>query len=251
MNGADRPDADAPPFHEPAAPQADRWEDYIDVFISPAELFRRRARGSLTHPMVTIALLSMVIYFVMLPLNSAMFEANTQSPDAQEFMEQWGGLFRLAGGLLVPVTVLLGIAFASAMLWIGTRLASIEVDFRDTLLIATYAAFIYLLQSVAAGLSVMLADPPLDQVRDLSFGVLRFTGGEGMNPLVIALLGRIDLFVLWQALVWVIGLRVLGRTSTGRAVAAAAVAWLLTGIPRALLALLPQPAATGTTTALR
>lgn len=250
MTTPEHPATTAPPAQEPPPAPADRWEDYIDVFISPAELFRRRAKSSLTHPVVTLALLSMIIYFVMLPLNSALFEANVQSPEAADFMEQWGGLFRIAGGLFVPVTVLVGVAFAAVLLWLGARVTTIDVALRDTFLIATFAAFIYLLQTVAAGLAVMLVDPPIDQVRDLSFGVLRFTGGDDMNPFLVALLGRFDVFVLWQAAVWAIGLRVLGRTTAGKAFTAAGIAWLLAGIPRAFMGLLPQPTAT-TTTALR
>lgn len=218
-----------------------RWEDYVDVFMSPAELFRRRARSSLTHPVVTLLVASMVLYFVMLPANSELFRQNVSpNPESQAFFERWGLALQIAGGLFAPITVLLAVAWAALVLWLAARVLDINAALRDTFLIATYAAFIYLLYQAAAGLVVMLKTSPVDPVVDLSFGILRFTGGDAISPILQPLVGRLDVFAIWQAAMWAIGLRVVAGASTGKALAAAGASWLLVAIPRMLMGAFPR-----------
>jgi hypothetical protein len=224
------------------APAADRWEDYVDVFISPAELFRRRAHGSLAHPVVTLGLASMLLYYIMIPANNALLrESVPTDPRAAAFMEQYGSAIQIVLGLLAPISVLTGVAFAAILIRAACSLLDVRVTFRDAFLIATFAGFIALLGQAVGGLLVMLRSGPVDAVRDLSFGVLRFTGDDDIPRALLPLLGRFDVFALWQAVVWGIGVRVIGNASRGQAALTAGVAWLLYAIPRMLLSVLPQP----------
>jgi hypothetical protein len=54
---------------------------------------------------------------------------------------------------------------------------------------------------------------------------------------LLALLGRIDLFTLWATLLVGIGIKQMGKTTTGQAVAAAALAWLAGCLPVLLQAM--------------
>jgi hypothetical protein len=219
-----------------------RWEDYIDIFISPASVFRRRRGGGVTHPIVTLAVSSFVLYFILLPGNMRVFQRSAPSPEARDFMEQWGLLFQIAGGLLTPLMVLLGVTFAAVVLAIVCRVLSIQIAFKDTFLIATYAAFIYLLSTAATGLVTMIQGGAIDPVRDISFGVLRFTGADGMSPPVATLLKEVDLFAIWQAILWGVGLRVIANASRSQAIAAACLMWILVPLPGILMSTLaPTP----------
>ena len=55
-----------------------------------------------------------------------------------------------------------------------------------------------------------------------------------MNKLLLAFLGRIDVFAIWQAIVWAIGLRVIYNISMKRAAIIAAVVWFLLTVPNLL-----------------
>ncbi|MGH7553630.1 MAG: Yip1 family protein [Longimicrobiales bacterium] len=233
---------DATPARVATEPTASRWEDYVDIFISPASVFRRRRSGGVTHPIVTLAVSSFVLYFIILPANMRAFQRSAPTPEATAFMEQWGLLFQVAGGFFAPVMVLLGVTFAAVILSLVCRVLSVQVTFKDTFLIAAYAAFIYLLSTAATGLVTMIQGGAIDPVRDLSFGVLRFTGADGMSPPVATLLKEIDLFAIWQAILWGVGLRIIGNASRSQAVAAASVAWILVALPGILMSTLaPTP----------
>ncbi|MGH7507750.1 MAG: YIP1 family protein [Longimicrobiales bacterium] len=224
---------------QPPPEKASRWEDYIDVLFSPRELFERRAADRIGPPLITLAVATVVVYLLMIPVNAeAMRAGMAGNPQAEQFMEQWGMLFQVFGAIFAPVMMIAMTLWGAVLLWAAAKVTGIVVDFRRAFLIATYAAFIYLVAQIAGGLLVMITGNGFDLVRDTSFGVLRFTGAEGMDPVVVQLLRRIDLFVLWQAAIWAIGLSVIGRVSFGRAAITAAIAWLVFAVPGIIFAAL-------------
>jgi hypothetical protein len=231
------------PYADPdaAAPeQASRWEDYIDVFFSPAELYQRRAADRIAPPLLTLLALALLFYFVLLPANLMVMRASVaDNPQAVQALEQFGTLMQIIGSVAVPITYLVVLVIAAAVLWLVGRFADIRIDFSRAMLITTYAGFVYLLAQVVGGVAVMLhGEAGLDIVRHASFGPLRFAGDRDMNPVVMALLRRFELFTLWQAVLWAIGIAVIYRVSRARAFTVAAVTWLLLAIPTILMAVL-------------
>jgi hypothetical protein len=219
----------------PSAPgKTSRWEDYIDVFFSPAELFRRRAGDRVGPPLTTLLVLGVLAYIAALPVAGMMMRAATAAnPEAAEFMAGgMGTVFALIGGLVVPITYLLVIVSAAALLWLAGRLVDVRADFSRTMLIATYAAFVYLLSQVAGSGAVMLhGEVGLDVVRHTSFGPLRFIEHAAMNPVLVALLRRLDAFAIWQAVLWGVGIAVIYRTTRAQAAVTAAGTWILLAVP--------------------
>ena len=216
---------------------ASRWEDYIDVFISPAELFRRRAHDKVSTPLLTLMGIGVVLYFVLLPANQMIMRASIpDDPNAAQFMERLGGVFTIIGAVMVPVVYGLMVAVSAGLLWLVGRFASIRIDYNRAALIATYSAFIFLLASTLALVAVVIhGEAGLDIVRDVSFGPLRFVGSEEMNASLSALLRRFELFTLWQAALWAIGIREIYKVSTMHAGVVAGFAWLLGAIPGVIM----------------
>jgi hypothetical protein len=224
----------------PAPARVSRWEDCIDIFFSPTELYRRRAADRVAPPLLMLLGLAVLFYFIMLPANRTMMRASVvDNPDAVAMMDQFGTLFQIIGSVFVPITYLVVIGFAAALLWLVGRFADLRTDFSRTLLIATYAGFVYLLAQVAGGLAVMLhGEAGLDVVRHLSFGPLRFVGSADMDPILTAVLRRFEIFTLWQAALWGIGIAVIHHTTRARGFAIAFVVWLLMTVPAVLMAAL-------------
>ncbi len=76
----------------------------------------------------------------------------------------------------------------------------------------------------------VLIDPSnLNSLLQLQIGPARFLADT--SALVVALGLRFGLFVLWSTVLIAIGLRIMGKISTGKAVAATAIVWLLGAIP--------------------
>ena len=221
-----------------AAPKpASRWEDYIDVFFSPTELFRRRANDRVLPPLMTLLLLSLVFYFVLLPANMMILRSSlAQNPQAAEMMSGRAGTFMaIAGSIGQPIVYLIMTAFTAFLIWLVGRFADVRTEFSRAMLIATYGGFIFMLaQIVALTLVMVMGEDSIDMVRSMSFGPLRFIGDADMNKLVLALVGRIDIFALWQAFVWAVGIRVIYNVSMTRAAVIAGFVWLLLTIPNVI-----------------
>jgi hypothetical protein len=235
---------------------ASRWEDYIDVFFSPRELYARRAHDSAKWPFWTLLLLSALAYYAFLPINqmvmrAAMVEqAQLGGADPAEVEAAAGGMLRvmsLAGGVMSALTFAITIAFAALLLWGIGRLVEVKGTYRQAFLIATYAAFVYLLMQIAGSVAALIAGEGLSPTRDLSFGLLRFLDPESLPRTVIALLRRTEIFFLWQAVLWAIGMKVIMKASSAQAAITAAGTWLLFAIPGVVGAMLQSgtPSAAG------
>lgn len=233
-------DPATPPEAGAPAERASRWEDYVDIFFSPAELFRRRARDSVGPPLLSLIALAVVFYLLLLPANAMITRAAmANNPRGVEISSNALRVLQLIGAVAVPVTYVVIIAFAAALLWLVGRFAEIRTDYSRAMLIATYGGFILLLSQLATGVLVLLhGEAGLDPIRHLSIGVLRFTGDEGMAGALVPLLRRLDVFAIWQAVLWAIGLRAIYRTTRVQAAVTAAVTWLLFAVPGLIMAAL-------------
>jgi hypothetical protein len=223
-----------------ALPRASRWEDYVDVFIAPAELFRRRAHDRVSPPLITLLALGAAFYFLLLPANTIMMQATAaRNPEAAGTLEQWSGMLQLIGGVTVPITYLVMIGFAAVVLWFAGRIADVRTETSRTMLIATYAGFVLLLGQIAGAVAVILhgADG-LDIARHMSFGPARFLTDTQTSPVIVALWRRLELFTVWQAALWAVGIAVIYRTTRGQAALVAGLAWLIMTVPTVLVALL-------------
>jgi hypothetical protein len=232
---------------DPVAPQpgqpaerASRWEDYVDVFFSPIELFRRRAHDSVTTPLLTLITLALLFYLILLPANAMITRtAMANNPRGVTLSDSTMIVVQLIGAVAVPITYVVFTAFAAALLWLAGRIAEIRTAFSRTMLIATYGGFILLLSQLVSGVLVLLhGETGLDPIRHLSVGVLRFTGDEGVARALVPLLRRLDVFAIWQAVLWAIGLRVIYRTTHVQAGVTAAISWLLFAVPGLIMAAL-------------
>lgn len=222
----------APVEAQPAPKQASRWEDYIDVFFSPAELFRRRAADRVGPPLITLLVACLLLYLIMIPANTMIVRASIP-PEQQAQMGQTGlKIATYFGGVATIIYFLASTAAAAFVMWLVGRVADLRTEFSRTMLIATYAAFVVLLMQIVTGVLLLVrGDANLDIVRDLSFGPLRFFGSREMDPLPMAALRRFELAFLWRAALWAIGIRVIYKTGWGRAILIAAITWAVMFLP--------------------
>jgi hypothetical protein len=217
------------------------WEDLVDVFISPASLFARRADANWVLPYAVLAAIAVVLYYAFMNAIGLVQEAAMQeqlarmAPEAAERARQGAEVsnrFRPLFGVVVPVFILFAVVAKGLLLWLLGKPAGARLSFRQGVLITTYASYVVILQTVAGSLLVTLKSNQGLAVgaREMSFGVARFLPAD-LSPVLLALAGRLDLFALWQLALWIVGLRVIARLPTGSAALVAGVVWLLAGIP--------------------
>jgi hypothetical protein len=94
------------------------------------------------------------------------------------------------------------------------------------------------LEGVLAGAQGLLLDPATLNGRfKLSLGVGRFFDPDTASPVLLALVGRVDVFTIWVTVLLAIGLSVTGRIPRSRAAVAAAIVWVAGALPQLLGAL--------------
>jgi hypothetical protein len=231
-----------------SAPGAAIWEDFIDIFYAPASVFRRRQNGSVFVPLLAVTLLTGTIFYLnsgaLRPLFESEFDRNMaaamrQNPglpaDAVENMRSvaWR-VGQVAVFVFTPMAVLC-IGFAT---WLVGKLFEATQSFHAAFIVSAYAFVPRILEGVVNGIQGLLLDPAsLDGRFRISLGPGRWLDPDTVSPLVIACVGRLDVFTLWITLLISIGLSVTGGIPLRRAAVAAAIIWVVGGLPLILQAL--------------
>jgi hypothetical protein len=98
--------------------------------------------------------------------------------------------------------------------------------------VTAYSFVPRILDAVLGGLQGLVLDPAqLNGRFRISLGVGRFLDPDTTAPILLAIVGRIDLFTIWVTILMAIGLSVTGGISRGRAYMAAALVWAAGALP--------------------
>ena len=231
-----------------AAPHAAIWEDFIDIFYAPSSVFRRRENGSFFIPLAVITILCGVLFYLnsgaLQPMFDAEFDrqmaiATRQNPnipaEAVERMRGFGMRLQQVGMFIFIPLAIFGVGVTT---WVAGKLVDAKQTFRAALIVAAYAYSPRIIDGVLHGLQGLFLDPSeLDGRFRLSLGPGRFLDPDTVSPLLLAIVGRVDLITFWITLLVAIGLSVTGRIPLRRAVIAAAIVWLVGGLPLIIPAL--------------
>jgi hypothetical protein len=218
------------------------WEDFIDIFYAPSAVFRRREHGSVVIPLLVVTVLTAAIFYLnsgaLRPLFDAEFDRNMaaamrDNPKLQpEMVDEMRTFTARVGQIAVLVFLPLAMLCTGAVTWLVGKLVDATESFRTALVVAAYAFTPRVLEGVINGVQVLVLDPAQFNGRfRITFGPGRFLDPDTVSPLLIAVVGRLDLFTLWITLLIAIGLSVTGRISLGRAALVAAIVWFAGGLP--------------------
>jgi hypothetical protein len=228
--------------------RASVWEDFIDIFYAPSQVFARRAAtGSVWVPLLVVTVaMSALIYVnsgLLEPMLSAEFNRNMAvamknnpaiNPEMLSTMRTVGLRIAQFSGLLTPI----GILLTGVGVWLIGKLFDAKETFRAALLITAYAFMPRVLEAAVHGLQGLFLDPAsLDGRFRVSLGIGRFLDPNTVSPILLGLLGRIDVFTIWVTVLLAIGLSVTGGISRSRAFLAAPLIWALGAIPLVFQAL--------------
>ena len=218
------------------------WEDFIDIFYAPSQVFRRREQGSAVIPIVVLTLLVGTIFFLNSGALRPIFEAEfDRQMGAQmrndpritpEVMDRMRGVGHRVGQVAlffyVPIAAV-GIGLAT---WLAGKLVDAQQSIRAAFIVGTYSLAPRAIEGVVNGIQGLILDPSqMDGRFRITFGPGRFLDPDTVSPLLIALVGRLDVFTIWITVLVAIGLSVTGRIPVRRAAIAAAIVWLAGGLP--------------------
>jgi hypothetical protein len=224
---------------------ASRWEDFIDIFYAPSSVYARRANSGFGIPMLVVTVLVGVIALanmgVMQPIMDAEFargaaaamKKNPQiTPEMMEKGRAIGETFAKIGAFVfIPIAMFLtGLA-----LWIVGKFFDAKESLAAAIMVAAYAYVPRIVESILNGVQGLMMDPAsLDGRYRLSLGLGRFLDPDTASPMLLALLGRVDVFTIWVTVLLAIGLAVTGRIPRSKAALAALIVWIIGALPAVL-----------------
>lgn len=235
----------APPA---SAKPASLWEDFIDIFVSPSEVFERRRDSGFFVPLLVFTILTLAIALlgrsVMQPIFDSEFARGTAAAmrkNPQITAEQMAGP-RAFMEKLAPVMIGLGAFFGplivGVVLWVVGKFVQARENIGAACMIATYAFFPRILDSLLRVVQGFMMDPSqLNGQYRVTVSAAHFLDPDTASPVLVALLGRIDLFTIWVTVLLAIGLSVVARIPRSRATIAAVGVFVLGSLPAILGAL--------------
>jgi hypothetical protein len=224
------------------AERAAVWEDFIDIFYAPSSVFARRQNGTFWIPMFTVTILVGTLFYLnsgaMQPIMDAEFNrgmavAMRNNPrlnaEAIERFRQIGmRIGQVFSFVITPVTI----TMVGVCLWLLGKLFEAKQTFTAALMVAAYAYVPRVLEGVLNGVQALVLDPEkLNGRFRISLGPGRFIDPDTASPVLLAIVGRMDVFTIWITVLLAIGLSVTGNISRTRAAIAAALVWAIGALP--------------------
>lgn len=228
----------SPPIAATPAPKTALWEDFIDIFYAPAQVFARRRDGRFGPALAVLVVVGLALFFAFRGMwegvtDAAITQAIRANPNLSA--EQAAGMresaakFGLVGGVaqaLVGYPV--AIALTALVLWLVGKIFGSTLRYGQAMTVATYANVPRLVGTAVSGTLFALGHPErVLSPNSILLSPLRFADEGAMPALTAALLGRFDLFTLWATALLAVGIHVIGGVSKARAAAAAGLVWLV------------------------
>jgi len=221
-----------------AAPKSPSvWEDFIDIFTSPSQVFERRQNGGFFLPMVVVTLIICLIYVGTKSLTQPVFDAEyarataaalRSNPQAAAQMAQGKAFFEKIQVVFFLIGIPIGIVIVGVVLWLIGKLFDSTMALGAGLMVAAYAAFPKIFQFIAGALISFFSDPStLTSATKITVSPAHFFDVSTTSPLVLAVLSRFDVFTIWCTILLGIGLSVTGKIPRSKAMMAAAIVWAL------------------------
>ncbi len=217
-----------------AAAKASVFEDFIDIFTSPAEVFKRRMGAGVWLQMLILTVIAVGLYLVTRSILAPIFDAEmarglAKNPNlTADQIESAKAMASKIGPVAVAIGIPISIFFTGLFVWLAGKMFSAQQTFGDAVMVATYAWIPRVLQFVAAAaMGAMMDASKMTGLFSASLSVGKLLDPDTTSRAVYVLAGRIDLFVIWQTILLGIGLSVTGKIARSQGYIAAALLWLI------------------------
>lgn len=225
-----------------AAPKTSSlFEDIVEIFVSPAQVFARRRGRSFWQALLIYTVIIAALAIGTRPLMQPVYDVVWQQSSAQivkqnpqitpEQLENGRAIqekFSVVVAVIVtPIMVLL----TGLFLWIVGKLFDADEPLGDAMMVSTFSFFPKILAVVASALMAMLIDPAnITSQYSVTVGPGFFINAA-QQPILAAVVGRLDIFTIWVTVLLAIGLHVVGKITIGKAAIAAIIVWILGALP--------------------
>jgi Yip1 domain len=227
---------------EPTPSNTSLWEDFVDIFYAPSSVFARRADGKFGKPLLFLVVVCAILAFLtknaMQPVMDAEFARRSadmmrKNPNlTAEQMASGRGFFETLGPIFFAVGITISVLGTGVVLWAVGKLFDAKASVSAAIMIATYAEMPRIVQIlVNAAQGLFMAPEKLTSMYSIGISPARFMDPDHASPVVLALLSRVDPFVIWITVLLAIGLHVVGKVPKQQAYIAAAITWVVGALP--------------------
>lgn len=229
----------------PSYEKASVFEDFIDIFYAPSSVFARREKSGYGMQLLIVCVLAALFAFATRGITSQIFDVEFQRGAAKAIaanpkitMDQMNSMrgiqekmVTFGGYIATPLIIFL----LAALTWLAAKIVSAKITYQQAALIVTLAWIPRLLGGVVMTVQGLLMDTStITSMFSVMLSPARFIEPDAMNPKIIALLGNLEVFSIWYAVLVGIGIAAIAKTPRATGYAAAAIVFVLTSLPALL-----------------
>jgi hypothetical protein len=222
--------------------KASVFEDFIDIFYAPSNVFTRREKSGYGMQLLIVCVLAALFAFATRSISAQIFDVEFQrgaakaiAQNPQITMDQMNNMrgiqekiFGFASYIFTP----LGIFILALFTWVSAKIVSAKLSYEQTVMIVTLAWVPRLVGQLVVTVQGLLMDTStITSMYDVMVSPARFMNSETGNAKVIALLGNIEVFSIWYAVLVGIGIATIAKVPRSKGYAAAAIVFVVTSIP--------------------
>lgn len=227
--------ADEPPA--PPATKTAAWEDLLDIFYAPRQVFERRRDGKYWVAMLAWAALTLAVYFLSVQMSDAIGDVEFRRAMAKqaqkltpEQIEQGKAFAAKIKGLIVyalPFMMIIGGWISGLMIMLLGNMMGGKLNLAQGTVIAVLSSMPELLGKAVVGAQGLFLDTStIEHKYSFAINASRFLSADASNWLLKA--GALaDPFVIWGAVLLGIGACVIGRMEKEKAAVLAIIHTLL------------------------
>ena len=240
--------ASADPVTAAPAKAPSFWEDLIDIFVKPADVLRRWQLKSAWAPLFFVAIAIGVISYFTFPslqpaidadYNRGMAVAMAKNPAlTQEIVDKGRNFSESIGRYAVGVITFIAMLVVGLVAWLVGKLFGSKQTLQAGIVVAAWAFMPRVLGALITAVQALLLDPTkMTSVQNFSLGPARFYDPGKTDPVLLGMLGRVDLITIWVTVLLAVGLYATGKVTKGRAWTFGVVIWIVGSLPTLFSAL--------------
>jgi Yip1 domain len=218
--------------------KAAAWEDLLDIFYAPRQVFERRKDGQYWVLLALICLLSLGTFFLSQQLNEVIGDIefarvakeNAFTADQAAAAKAMAAKFQKFTIYLIPLFVAFGAWISGLVIWLFGRMMGGKINFAQGTMIALLASMPEALERILIGAQAMFLDTA-SIVHKYSFhlGAARFLPAD-TNKWLLKFAALADPFAIWGAILLGIGAHVIGKMEKEKAAVLAIVITIVMAI---------------------
>ena len=223
----------------PAKPSL--WEDFIDIFYQPSQVFERRREGQFGLALLLLVVISTILYFALrnglapimdaeMSRQAAAMAAKNPAMTAEQLSGAKGMMEKFAMfGTIIFIPI--GVLITAVLLWLAGKLFDAKVAFAAAMMIVTYSQIPKIAEMLLSAIQGLFLEPEAITSRySVAIGAARFLNPDA-NPILMTVVGGLDVFTVWVFVLLAIGLSAVARVPLKRAGIAAAAIWAVSLLP--------------------